>query len=57
MPKRKKPEEKPEEQFERFLETARDLDVDQEIADRAFQKIVRQPNPQGASDPSKARRK
>ena len=29
MPKRKKPAEKPEKQFERFVETARELEVDE----------------------------
>lgn len=28
MPKKRRPEEKPEKQFERFVETARQLDID-----------------------------
>lgn len=41
MPKRKKPEEKPEEQFKRFVETARKHDVDESGSplESAFKKV------------------
>ena len=42
MPKRKRPEDKPEEQFERFIETARDVEADTtgESLERAFNRIA-----------------
>jgi hypothetical protein len=42
VPKRKKPPLKPKEQFERFVETARALDVDEtgKEFERAFKKAV-----------------
>lgn len=41
MPKRKKPEEKPDEQFELFVETARKLEIDDtsKPLDEAFKKL------------------
>lgn len=39
MPKRKRPEDKPEEQFKRFLETARLHEVDEKDAEKKFKKI------------------
>ena len=42
MPKRKEPELPPKEQFKRFVETARELEVDEsgEDFERAFKKAV-----------------
>jgi DNA polymerase III alpha subunit len=40
MPKRKKPEEKPDEQFKRFVETAREHGVDEAAAEKAFKKVA-----------------
>lgn len=40
MPKRKRPEEKPEEQFKRFIEVAKEHDVDDGAADRVFKHIA-----------------
>lgn len=40
MPKRKRPEEKPKEQFKRFMEAAKERDVDEKSAVRAFDKVV-----------------
>ncbi len=40
MPKKKRPEEKPEEQFKRFVETANALDVESKDAEHAFKKIA-----------------
>ena len=39
MPKKKRPSEKPAEQFERFAETARNLEVDGETAEGAFKRL------------------
>jgi hypothetical protein len=41
MPKRKRPEEKPQDQFKRFVETAKSKNVDSRDAESAFQKIAR----------------
>ena len=43
MPKRKRPEEKPKEQFKRFVETAKKLGVDEtgKSAEAAFLKVAR----------------
>lgn len=41
MPKRKKPPEKPKDQFKRFLETAKERDVDVKEAERAFSSVAR----------------
>lgn len=40
MPKRKTPELKPEEQFKRFAEAAKDKGVDTEAVEKAFAKIA-----------------
>lgn len=42
MPQRKKPEEKPNEQFKRFVETAREHGVDEtgKEFEKAFKKVV-----------------
>lgn len=42
MPKRKKSEEKPEEQFKRFVEAAKkaELDDDGKAAETAFDKLI-----------------
>jgi hypothetical protein len=45
MPKRKTPVEKPEEQFERFVETARKLEVTETEAEAAFSMIAKSKNP------------
>lgn len=44
MPKKKRPEEKPEEQFKRFKAAAKTAEVDTNEAERAFRNI---------SDPAK----
>lgn len=41
MPKRKRPEEKPQDQFKRFLEAAKDRDVAPAEAERAFKDIAK----------------
>lgn len=45
MPKRKEPELTPKEQFKRFVETAREYEVDEtgEEFERAFKKVVSKP--------------
>ena len=48
MPKRKRPDEKPEEQFKRFVETAREHGVDEsgKPLDEAFDRVkTRAPPP------------
>ncbi len=42
MPKKKKPEDKPDEQFKRFVETAREHGVDEtgKEFEKAFKKVV-----------------
>lgn len=42
MPKKKRPSEKPDEQFERFIETARTLgiDDDQDPLEKAFSILI-----------------
>jgi hypothetical protein len=40
MPKRKTPELKPEEQFKRFAEAAKELGVDERKAERAFKTVA-----------------
>lgn len=40
MPKRKNPPEKPKDQFKRFLETAKEQDVDVKEAERAFSSVA-----------------
>ena len=57
MPKRKEPELKPKEQFNRFMETAKKLEVDESVKEfeRAFKKAVpprsasRRPSARGRS--------
>lgn len=39
MPKRKNPPEKPKDQFKRFLETAKEHDVDQTVAEGRFSRL------------------
>lgn len=39
MPKRKEPELDPKDQFKKFVETARELEVDPADAERAFSRI------------------
>jgi len=39
MPKRKRPEEPAEDQFKRFVDTAREYEVDEKDADRKFRKL------------------
>lgn len=41
MPKRKKPPEKPEDQFKRFLGAAREREVDEAEAGKVFKKLAR----------------
>lgn len=48
MPKKKRPEEKPEEQFKRFQEAAKDKGVDEREAEKAFGDLTRK-------DPAKVR--
>ena len=52
MPKRKEPELTPEEQFKRFVQTAKEHEVDEtgEEFEKAFKKIV----PQQKRQPAKA---
>jgi hypothetical protein len=40
MPKRKRPEEDPKKQFERFVETAREHGVTEEEAERNFRRVA-----------------
>lgn len=48
MPKRKAPPPTPKEQFKRFLETAKEAEVDEKKADGAFRKLTpRKPKPSG----------
>jgi DNA-binding transcriptional regulator YhcF (GntR family) len=41
MPKKKRPTETPKKQFERFVETARELGVDEKKAERALKEVAR----------------
>lgn len=53
MPKRKKPEETPEEQFKRFVETAEKVGLDETEADRSFRRLSsRQPKKKADPLPS-----
>lgn len=45
MPKKKRPEEKPADQFKRFQEAAKQRGVDGEKADKAFGKLASDPKP------------
>jgi hypothetical protein len=49
MPKRKNPPEKPKDQFKRFLETAKEQQVNESDAEEAFKAISVRPS---ASSPS-----
>ena len=40
MPKRKRPEEKPKDQFKRFVETARAHGVEESEAEQAFTRLA-----------------
>lgn len=53
MPKRKRPEEDPKKQFERFKETAREASVDAEEAERAFKSLSRAKPKPSAKDQEK----
>lgn len=44
MPKRKQPQEDPKKQFERFVETAREHDLDEQEAKRKFKELTPQSN-------------
>lgn len=47
MPKRKKPPEKPKDQFKRFVEAAREREVDEAESRKIFAKLARgTPKPQ-----------
>lgn len=52
MPKRKEPELKPEDQFERFVQTAREHELDEsgEDLERAFGKANSKPPPDPLND-------
>ena len=56
MPKRKTPEEKPEEQFKRFVETAKEHGVDKSEDDvtRAFTDLARPPRRRPAPKSSRS---
>lgn len=41
MPKKKTPDENPKDQFKRFLEVAREKDVDERKAEKALKEIAR----------------
>ena len=45
MPKRKEPPLPPKEQFKRFIETARELEVDEKEGERAFKKVAKPSRP------------
>jgi hypothetical protein len=53
MPKRKRPEEKPEDQFKRFVEAAKEQGVDEHVdaLDAAFREIAKRPVTPKASRP------
>lgn len=40
MPKRKEPPLPPKEQFQRFMEAARDHEIDEKTAERIFKKLA-----------------
>lgn len=44
MPKRKEPPLPPKEQFKRFIETAREHELDEGDAERAFKRVARPPH-------------
>lgn len=55
MPKRKRPEEKPKEQFKRFERTAKELGVDEnaQSVDRVFKRLARPSSSSGSKERSK----
>lgn len=54
MPKRKDPPEKPKDQFKRFLETAKEREVDQTVAEGRFSRLsVPRPTGRSAQQPSR----
>lgn len=54
MPKRKRPEEKPKDQFKRFLETAKEHEVDDDgVVDSAFRKLAKASKPKSPSRSSR----
>jgi hypothetical protein len=55
MPKRKKPPEKPKDQFKRFLETAKEHEVDPKKSEGAFKDLARDPQDRRRSDSSTRR--
>lgn len=54
MPKRKRPEEDPKEQFKRFVETAREVGVDQSDAKKHFGRLARKPKPPKDTKPDRS---
>jgi hypothetical protein len=56
MPKSKKPPEKPEDQFKRFLETAKAKEVSEEDADTAFRHLSSAARQPGRSAPQPSRK-
>lgn len=55
MPKRKRPPEKPKDQFKRFLETAKEHEVEQsgKDAEKAFSSLARRAANRSPSRPEK----
>lgn len=52
MPKRKEPELDPKEQAKRFREAAREAEVDQELAEKAFKSLAKDhPKKQASQSP------
>ena len=45
MPKKKTPDESPKDQFRRFVETAKEREVDKAKAERAFRNVTKKPKP------------
>lgn len=43
MPKKKRPDEKPEDQFKRFVEAAKKAEIEPDDADRVFRRLADQP--------------
>ena len=57
MPKKKRPEEKPEEQFKRFAETARGLETDKKNAEDTFKNLAQQKSASSQKSEVAVRRK
>jgi hypothetical protein len=57
MPRKPKPQPDNPEQFKRFIDMAREVEVDEdpEALERAFNKVVRQPSPQSPKTRKKRR--